>query len=374
MENKIGVILPQSNAHKQIGKSFTNGLKLGLKDISYKLLIEGTGFGSDPKQIINSIQKLNIQEEVKLTTGLFGHYGFAEIAEFVSQNEEILIAANFGTNFAIKPPTGVYQNTLGLQDSLIKLIAHFSKNNIEKITTSSCYYESGYGFIKGLEIGIKNQETTQFAGHYITPHKPHKNESELMNLFIKKSNPEAIVAFHNGIFAEEHLDFIEKNNIHNKYPIYALPFSSEDRLVKKSPETFKAIKTISSWYKDIKNDSNKKFTDMYLKTYDKVPDFFALLGYENGLVIKNTLQQKNQSLKKSIEEINIDGPRGKINFNNPFNKTNFAHYIWDQEVDKNNNVIRKQIIELPKNNLFNLAKLTEEESTSQGWFNSYLCH
>ena len=374
MENKIGVLIPQSNAHPQIGKSFINGLKLGLKDLSYKLLIESTGFGSDPKQIINSIQKLNIQEEVKLTTGLFGHYGFDEIAKFVSQNEEILLAANFGTNFAIKPPSGVFQNTLGLQDSLIKLVDHFSKNNIKNITTSSCYYESGYGFIKGLEIGINNQEITKFTGHYITPHKPRENESESMNLVIKEANTEAIVAFHNGIFAEEHLEFLEKNNVHNKYPIYALPFSSEDKLVKKSLETFKKIKLISSWYKELKNDSNKVFTNTYIQTYDKAPNFYALLGYENGLVIKNALKQNKKSLKKSIEEISIDGPRGKINFENPFNKTDFPHYIWNQDINNKNEVIRKPIKELPKINFKNLAKTTEEESESQGWFNAYLCH
>ncbi|QTD36641.1 ABC transporter substrate-binding protein [Polaribacter batillariae] len=374
MENKIGVLLPQSSAHPQIGKSFINGLRIGLGNLSYKLFLESTGLGEDPKQIINSIQKLHIQEDVALTTGLFGHYGFKEIAEFVSKNDEILLASNFGTSFSIKAPDGVFQNTLGLQDSLIKLAQYFSKKNVKNLATSSCYYESGYGFIKGLEIGIKNQEITKFAGHYITPHSPRKNESEIMEFIIKESNPEVIVAFHNGIFAEEHFEFLQKNNLQNSYPIYALPFSSEDKLIEKYPEIGKKIKSISSWYKELDSESNKKFTATYQQTYNKLANFFALLGYENGLVIKDALTQKNKPLKQSIEEINIDGPRGKINFNNAFHKTDFPHYIWTQEVSKESEVIRKPIEELPKNNLNYLANLPEEETTSQGWFNAYLHH
>ena len=69
-ENRIGVLIPQSNAFPLIGKEFINGLRLALNDLEYELFIESIGFGSDPKQLLNSYQKLSFQNDVALTTGL----------------------------------------------------------------------------------------------------------------------------------------------------------------------------------------------------------------------------------------------------------------------------------------------------------------
>lgn len=367
-DHKIGVLLPQSNAHPLMGKSFINGLRIATQGLDCQFIIEGIGLGSDPKQLINSFQKICYQENTILTTGIFGHYGFKELADFVTNNQEILIAANFGSHLPIKLPLGVYQNSLGLCNGLVDLTDYFSKNNTHTIATSTCYYEAGYGFVEALN---KNPSVS-FAGHFITPLHPRENESELMKDFFSEMNPDAIIAFHNGLFAKEHASYLMENKLYDRFPIYSLPFSCEDALIRQFPDMFNAIKSVSSWYPEFENAANDHFVKTYTKEYQKTPDFFALLGYENGLIIKNALLEQTNTISDVLQKLQIQGPRGTINFDNIYNKTNFDSYIWKNTTTDSSNFDRS--IEQKLSTTRTTPEFSYTNEDIHGWYNSYLCH
>jgi len=365
--HKIGVLIPQSNAYPLMGKDFMNGLRLGLTDLNFELIVEGIGLGADPKQLINAAQKFIYQDEVAITTGLFGHYGFADLAKFFSNNDEVLLAAQLGSNATESLPKNVYLNSLGLYDSLRDLVHYLSKSNPTKIASSTCYYDSGYGFIDSLAKEIEQTENVVFSGHYITPHIPREDESSIMNEVITGANPDAIIAFHNSVFAEEHASYLAKNNLQNKYPIYALPFSGGEDLIEKYPAIFQKITLLSSWFLELKSEANAQFIDDYKAKHGRNPSFFALLGYENGLVIKNVLQAKRIPLSSSLNEIAAAGPRGILAFDPIKRKTAFPNYLW--EINNHGKTIIAKLENRP-------AKAINEPSEEivQGWFNAYLCH
>jgi ABC-type branched-subunit amino acid transport system substrate-binding protein len=367
MPSNIGVIIPQSNAYPLMGKEFINGLRLGLGETEHKLHIESIAFGSDPKQLMNAVQKLIFQEDVSLTTGLFGHHGYWELAEFISKNEEVLLASHLGATRPIQSPEGVFENSLGLYESLRDLTYYFSKNNINKIETSSCYYESGYGFINALASAIEQLSNTEFSGHFITPHHPREDEAAQMLEYISTDNPDAIVAFHNGLFAEEHASYLAQNDLQKKYPIYALPFTCDAKLCKEHPSVFQDIKVIANWFTDLENDTNKKFIADYLAAKGKNPTFFSLLGYENGLIIANAIRNNQIPLKDAISATTVEGPRGTIKFNAQSNNTEFDNYIWSIKTDK------KEVLTKLEKNPNPTSRQTNHEDL-QGWMNAYLCH
>lgn len=371
-KRKIGVLLPQSNAHPLIGKSFMRGLQLATENLPVEFIIESIGFGSDPKQLINSFQKLSYQHDTVLMTGLFGHYGFSELANYVSGHDEILIAADLGAKKAIDAPAGVFQNSLGLNNSLQSLIHYLSQNNIKHVATSTCYYESGYGFIEAMDEALQQHESIDFAGHYITPLHPRENESEIMELVIDEVKPEAIVAFHNAIYAKEHAEFLAKNKLHEKYPVFCLPFSADQELIQSFPTIFNQVRSVSSWYPELENTENEKFITDYKTSYNKTPDFFALLGYENGLIIQSALETENGLNLENIQAGQIDGPRGKINFDNAQRRTSFKDHLWSQSLNSNNEVEREIIESLDYDT--NLINSENHMENAQGWYNAYLCH
>ncbi|NOQ70639.1 MAG: ABC transporter substrate-binding protein [Crocinitomix sp.] len=366
VSHNIGVLIPQSNAYPLMGKEFMQGLRLGLGETQYKLCIESIAFGADPSQLMNAAQKLIFQEDVSLTTGLLGHHGLSELVEYISKNDEILLVASMGATQPIKLPEGTFENSLGLYDSLRDLVYYLSQNDYNKIESSTCYYESGYGLIHALADAVENSTNIEFSGHFITPHEPRDNEAEVMQNYISEDKPDAIVAFHNGIFAKEHATFLHENKIHEKYPIYALPFSCEDNLIAEFPDVFQEIKPISSWFLELENESNKDFIAAYEALKGNKPSYFSLLGYENGLVIANALK-KDLPLKTAIANSNATGPRGPIVFDEESKSTTFNHYLW-----KIKDGLKEKLTKLEVHPLKTPRQL--EKADPKGWFNAYLCH
>jgi ABC-type branched-subunit amino acid transport system substrate-binding protein len=367
-EQKIGVLLPQSNAYPLIGKEFSNGLKLGIGTANAKLIIESIGFGADPNHTRNCIQKLNFQEDVNIITGMLGHHGFNEISQYSSQNEITLLAATLGAKHIENLPEGVFQNSIGLCDSLQDLVGWFAEKKKEKIVTSTCYYESGYDFFKALEQGMNQVENTHFAGHFITPHHPRENEAHLMMETFDAIQPDAVVAFHNGIYAKEHASFLKQNQIQRKYPLYCLPFSCEDQLLKEFPTVFDQVHIISSWFAELDTPENKTFIEDYQKAYGKTPSFFALLGYENGLILRNCLDQPSHQVNEIIEKTTIKGPRGLIAFDDN-QKTQYRNYLWSINYNESTSPKREKVEALKA-----ARKIQSTENQDGGWFNAYLCH
>lgn len=369
-KKKIGVLIPQSNTFPLMGKAFLNGFKLAIGDLNCDYFVEGIGSGADAKQLLNSYQKLSYQNSVDITTGLLGHHGYRELSHFVSQNDEVLVAADLGAKKPFQTPNGVYQNSLGLYDSLQSLVQYFESNSIAKIASSTCYYESGYDFVAALSDSLDATEKVEFAGHFITPLHPRENESELMFETMQAVDPDAIVAFHNTVYAKEHAEFLSKNELQNKYPIYALPFTCAEDVIEKFPTVLEKIKVVSSWYPTMENATNQKFIIDYQKSYNKQPDFFALLGYENGLVIREALTQNERSIQDTLKAINIEGPRGPINFNENHNRTTYTNYLWEIKNDSSQGLSKKMLDKLEQPSALD----TSQQNEQAGWYNSYLCH
>jgi branched-chain amino acid transport system substrate-binding protein len=382
MEFNIGVLLPQSNAFPTMGKEFVRGLKLALLEAPVKLHMEGIGFGENPKQLINLAQKLYTQEDVFLITGLLGHRGIPELADFVSATEELLIFSDVGAKLPqqLNNKKGVFCNSFDLCESAYVAGKEFVKNNFKNVAISSCYYDSGYDFTRALALGIEQSES-QFCGHFITPHQPRENEAELMKSFMEENNPDVVFASHNGIFAEEHAGFLAKNNILSKGHMYANPFSVENKVLDAHPRLFDGVKSIATWFPELETKSNQQFVSDYQKQHQSIPSVFALLGFENGLVIHDLLQNKEfkkmDAEKYLSEENKVMGPRGYLAFNADTHRTQFNHYQQKLIYDKTNASYLKKIQEVQEDaTKYNGKKsaLTDTLDKENGWHNAYLCH
>jgi ABC-type branched-subunit amino acid transport system substrate-binding protein len=369
-EKKIGVLLPQSNAYPTIGKDFLNGLRLGLGNNPPQITVESIGLGSDIKQMSMAAQKLVFQENVSLTTGLVGDHGFSALTDFYTKNDEVLLVATLGSQLPLPLPEGVFQNSFGLARSLKVLGAYLSKDPNLKIATSTSYFDAGYGFLSALENGLNSSQNLEVVGHFITPHTPREDEAELMSAFFKDTAADTVVAFHNGVFAKEHASYLQKNEQYKDKTFYCLPFSCEDAIVKEFPEVAEKFNVVSSWYPELSTRANETFVNSYVDLHKKLPSVFALLGYENGLAIAAALSQ-NHGLSEALKELNIEGPRGTINFQKDTNSTSFIPQFWNVKLVGEE--VKREI-----NNAIKLDQFQEENPLANqpinGWFNAYLCH
>ena len=362
-QKKIAVLLPQSKQYPTIAKDFMNGLKLSLKKIDYEYCVEGIGFGNQPETIINAIQKITTQNEISVITGILGHSGLSQILDYVESIDENLIYSDFGstTPLNISNRTNVLCNSLDLYKATSLLGNYFLDNNIQKVATSSCYYESGYDFIKAMKNVLYASNKASFAGHFITPLHPRENEALLMKEFMSETEPDAIFAFHNGIYAKEHASYISENKINKKTPLYTLPFTVEETILKQFPEIFHQTKVVTTWFKNMQTKENKTFVKNYMEEYGKEPNIFAVLGYENGLLIKNEIEH-------SVKE-NITTPRGILNINKKLNRTEPKQQLWEI-IWNGKSYEYKHLNDLTDK----FETLYTESDKKNGWHNAYLCH
>lgn len=359
---KIGVLLPQSKEYPTIAKEFMNGLRLALPSSNYSFVIEGIGLGNNAEVVINAIQKLVHQEDVVLTTGILGHRDLDKILDYVEGAELPFLYSDFGATRPIdlSERKNVYCNSLDLYKATNALGAYFNKNGISKITTSTCYYESGYGFTQALHNSLYNNNA-EFSGHFITPLHPRENEAKLMTQFVKETNPDAVVAFYSGLYAKEHASYLQQNKINTTTPLFTLPFSVDDKILNDFPEIFNRTKCVSSWFRELDTKENKLFVERYKQKYNKEASIFSVLGFENGLLINNYLNNKN-----TFSNEKIIGPRGHL-FLDTINRTSPKQYLWKLSWENNTYTLKQS--ETLNSDITNDA-LTNEEN---GWHNAYLC-
>ncbi len=355
-----------SKAYPKMGKEFLNGLKLSLGE-KVNLKIEGIGLATNSKSIINSFQKLVNQEDVLITTGLLGHYDLKDILDFVEGSEEPLIYSDMGATrpISLEGKNYVWCNSFDLYGSTSKLGEYLLNNGLNNIGISTCYYDTGYGFIEALEKTLYTDKKGKFAGHYITPIKPRKNEAQIMSQFAKEIKADAIFAFHNGIYAQEHATFLKESKIYKTTPLFTGPFTIEDKVLDQFPLIFDGARCLTTWSEIVASNENKVFIDKYQETYYKRPSIFALLGYENGLLIKDFLDEKTKP-----EETKLIGPRGSLKTNLLTKRTNFEQNLL--ELRYKNGKYHKLIKEKFKPYQYQIG--TEKKNSIGGWHNAYLCH
>ncbi|MEZ0130267.1 ABC transporter substrate-binding protein [Flavobacterium sp. LBUM151] len=372
---KIGILIPKSQQYPTLDRDFMRGLKLN--NLNVKFFVESIGIGADEKMIIEKIQKLNFQEDISIFIGFFGHYNISEVYNYASKNDVLLLAAEIGATVSYETQgyKGVYINSFGLTESCYHLGNYLTSKNYQKIVSATSFYDSGYGMLSAIEYGFK--EKNLFSGHYITPFIPRENESAHMYQFINTHEPDAVFAFYSGLYAEENADFVNQNKITQKYPFYVTPFFINEKILEEYKNEPYELYVVSSW---MQNDSETMhFTIEYKDIYAENPSVFSVLGYENGLILKNILlntkDNKTSFLIEEMGKLNITGPRGNIEFDKNTNRTIFNYYMYELNIDSNNNIsfnkMETFINDAHFSKTFTLSNKPEQVG---GWQNAYLCH
>lgn len=371
-EIKIGILLPQSKQYPHLDRDFIRGIKLN--GLNLKFYTESIGIGSDEKMIIDKMQKLSFQEDIQIIIGFFGHRNIDSVYEYASNHDIFLLASDIGSNlpYSIKKKRGVYINSFGIAESSYHLGEYLASQDYKNIATSSSYYDSGYGINQAIEIALY-QNSAQFLGHYITPLNPRENEADCMLEVLDPLKPEAVFAFHSGVYAEEHASYLIKNKLAQSYPFYFTSFSISDKIMKTYGEALNDVFIISSWSEVLENKENISFIEKYKTSFNENPSCFSLLGYESGLILESLLDSDTiPHMNLLIEKMNAlpKGPRGKLEFHPETNRTSFDNYIFKIINEES------QVEAVLKNDGEFIQKimLFDQPVTNGGWHNAYLCH
>lgn len=383
MELKIGVLTLQSKALPGASKNYLNGLRLALANssVDVKYIIEGVGIGTDVDLAIEKIEKLVMQEEVDIIVGMVGHRSLNRVRSTGRNLWLPMIISDFGATIPVGlgENEGFYTLSLDRWHSSYLLGEYLVKNNTGEVGVATCFYDSGYGIIEGLERGL-NKAGGNFLGHYVVPHKPRENEAECFREVATQMGENPLFALQSGIFAMEFGESVKALGDDRTFPIYATSETVSDEVLSEFGEYFEGTKVVSTWAKELNTVENLKFTDALKAKYKKEADEFSLLGYETGLAIVAALELVDEdnmdedALIAALDKVNVEGPRGTISFSPEINRCMNDHHIFEVYKAEEGHALRP-LDTIKADKAYFKETCNEEISEKRGgWFNAYLCH
>jgi branched-chain amino acid transport system substrate-binding protein len=150
---KIGILVPQSKVHATIGKNFVNGIKM-VGD--FTVIVEGIGYGDNPKLIADKMDKFSMQDDVDCIVGLVGDRDLTSLYEKANALELLAIFARLGAFPDVNIPDNKFAFSLSLNtcNAISYLGPWFQAKNWRKIGVSGSFNDVGYGFLKSLEDAL----------------------------------------------------------------------------------------------------------------------------------------------------------------------------------------------------------------------------
>lgn len=366
--NKIGVLIPQSNAYPTIGRDFIDGLRFGFGNQSPEIIIEGIGFANHTEEILTKIEKLVIQDNVKCIVALLGDQGLETIYAKMNSLETPMFIANMGS-FPFKPIENnayVFTVSYDICESLNILGKWAVENNLKKIGVSGSFNDVGYGYTRALESSLY-AHGGEFAGHYTPPLNPRSNEAEFNKEFYTTVEADLFCELYNGVFAKENVDYLAAMNQPIEKPLFFTPFGLTKEGLMRLTDKANTIYIISSWLpKDLREKADEFDVD-FEKSTGRYPSVFSVLGAECGLSIDQVLGKRNHLLEGKNEALS-GGPRNNAVWDKHLHLQT-PQYLWNFRTSNGS-----LFMEIEQTFEQEYVPELQNEEVNQGWHNAYLCY
>ena len=378
---KIGVLVPQSNEHPLLPRSFMNGIRLGLnqRDVvkmnKIEIVSEQVNYGS-PMVTKSKVQQLITENNVNLVVGLINSEVAFDIGDLVKNAQVPTLISNAGENYLnkhIKDNPFLFFNTLNLLENSFQAGQYAVENFGKSIGVITAFYDSGYdslaAFYKGVELA---------GGRIVETYLKKHNDDDFVKRTLDKlesQKPDGIYVFLNGNLADDFFRSKYQRNLN--IPTMASSFAVEDSRLINLGSAANEILNFNTWNKNIDNKENHTFLSDYNKKYATEPDQFGFLGYETGLIVYQSLIWCNgdfsgTNLADSIANCKVNSPGGKIGVNKKSGMVSNSTYLCETQSSLFNMYENRVVKTLNPFSESNEFCATFDSRIHSGWLNPYL--
>ncbi|WP_297337901.1 hypothetical protein [Algoriphagus sp.] len=381
---KVGVLLPGSTTHPQMGYDFFFGLKKGLKQYfrdSITLISANIGYGKDEEVLYKEAEQLVLNHDVILLVA-FADYPKAEKLVTLSEKLDIpLILVGSGARFPNpKVHSKVWYLNLGELFAMSFLGIQVKKQHqTSQISLQTDFYNGGYDMFDAFgksfgsleeKIGAINISSTKEEEFSIESIKPFFNSGKKPQVILS-----ILSAPSSGFFLEK----IKTENIEST--LLASPTFIQELMIKKEKEEeFSGLFSgCSTWVVGKDHTKDKKFTENFIADLSRFHSPYTALGWEVSLFIERMLELElsnssssfsPESLDQSFLSHPIQGVRGILHFDSP--SRSFLSELYWVEVSSDS----IQVTEIEIETALSAWKQTLQKTPAPlypGWVNTYLC-
>lgn len=376
MSIKIGFLLPRSDAYPTLAKDFLNGIKLSLnnsldQDNIPKFFIEGVGTASDDS-LIKTAEKLLLQEDIDLAIGFCSAFLLKKLGDVFTSYKKPFIHVDLGGRVIKKEHITpyVFHYTLHLWHSSYEAGKYAAINFGKKILVCGSYYDSGYQITQAFVNGVM-EEGGEVVSYWIAPMDYKSQNFDGMIQAVEEISPDSLFCLFSYNEGKVVFEKLAASDINDKVPIIVNPLMTEDIT---NNYNLKNIISVASWSFDDDNVEMKNFIEAYKNKYEENPNVIALMGYEVGQIVSESLSENSTIPNKIGEHLankTMNIPRGRLTANHYFESTldtfKVREFIYNKE--QYHNTIIKELSTASVSNQYK----NFEEAPYVGWQNPYIC-
>lgn len=377
---KLGLLLPTSQLYPSLMVDFSAGLRMAIAqnqlENDIELVFESINQGTNKNLILNSVNKLVLQDQTDVNILFCNALLIQEIAPSLNALQRPTLLTNMGGNISKlrNPGAFLFSNSFGLWESAYLAakwgIAKFGK----KVAHGSYFYEAGYDLYASFCLGLK-EATGEVIFNQISEFNPNPDDFQNFMKQMELETPDFLYMLYSDRDAVSFLNKLGESHENGKYPIVTSGVLLNDEIIEKVEYSPAKVFNVSSWDLSDNNEDNIKFIEAYNEQTGKDPNYFALLGYECAGTVcaamaDNGWSKIGKAQAQAIKNSRFSGPRGKLNYDNALQATGFEHHVYELNGAKN----RQKVESMGR--LENRETLVEESETNQnaaGWLQPYLC-
>ncbi|MGI5246162.1 ABC transporter substrate-binding protein [Dactylosporangium sp. CA-139066] len=320
---KIGMIVPQTGAFKDLGNELDNGFslylqahgnKLGGRQVTLVKVDEGET-GDTGKA---AAEKLIKEEKVLALTGVVNPQSMLAMKETVEAGQIPLVGSNASPS-TLQGAKYIWRTSFVSTEPAQAIGPWVAANGGGAIAVI------GQAGPNGDEDDVRMfVETLRGAGGNIagtartTPYGSRDFAAILGQ--VKNSGANALYASYGGATAVEFVKQFRNAKFPSTFKLFAPGSLTEGYLLKQLGDSAKDIYTSLNYSPDLDNASNRRFVAEYQKAFGSIPSTYAMASYDAAAVLDKAITDATKSLDSfslnaAIGRLGqIDSPRGGWQF------------------------------------------------------------
>lgn len=364
---KIGIITPFSNEFPFLASDFVDGLKLAfceIKELEYVHVETERGVANEVSPLF---RRLIVKDRVNLIVAVLDTTIVQSVKELINQTQTPVILAGMGTRLPLCGSDSspyVFYNTFRMWESCW-LSGQIATNTFGKrVGIFASFFDSGYPMIYAHTKGAES-----VGGQTLFYSITHKDKTDQEFLNAKTIASQNLVDYYfASYYGKERafmLEWFQREGFATNRII------SSPAIHPKGDE----IAYVTSWHREIDTPENVAFIKTFKEKIGGEANEFSMLGYESGLLICEALKNSESPLNANrfielIKDINLIGPRGKVEINEHTQSTHSSHF----QIFTNESTEGQKILSIP----YPIEAIKTEIESNQpsnlfGWQNTYLC-
>lgn len=325
---KIGLMLPSTGTYARLGTAIENGFKVYVDNHGGKIGNRSVEYikvddESNPSKATDNMNKLIKSENVDVVIGTVHSGVAAAMAKVAKDTGTILVVPNAGSGAITGPmcAPNIFRSSFSNWQPGYAMGKVAAEKGHKKAVTITWKYGAGKESVGGFKQSFEEDGGTVVKELFV----PFPNvEFQALLTQIASIQPDVVYTFFAGGGAVKFVKDYKAAGLMDKFPLYGAGFLTDGTLEGQGGDG-EGLLTALHYADNLDNDTDKAFRKAYNAAQNKMPDVYAVQGYDAAQILDIGLTATNGDVSKiddiaaAVESAEIDSPRGKFTLSKAHN-------------------------------------------------------